>query len=340
MGLNMEIVIDQSNADQRFDRFMRKYCKIYPEVKLGDIYSWIRKWEIKLNGKKVKEEYRVKVWDKIVFMEDHLWKKDLRALMSPKDKKMKKLEIDDIKKMIIYEDKNWIVWNKPAWVIIHPSEKHWNDLCMNDYLETYVSKSWKQEAESRKSENETFKPSFWYRLDKDTSWVLIAAKNYPALQYINEIIRDRQIEKKYLAVVVWEFPKHLIIDKSLEKIYDKKFDRSHMVVDRSWMTAKTECWNRKTIHHADLWPISLLEIKIDTGRMHQIRIHLSSEWYPVLGDIIYGNPAVNRKLYKNMNINRQLLHCRKYSFENIWDKKRKEFTCDIPSDFEKIIELR
>jgi 23S rRNA-/tRNA-specific pseudouridylate synthase len=63
--------------------------------------------------------------------------------------------------------------------------------------------------------------------------VLIAAKNYPALQYINEIIRDRKIEKKYLAVVVGDFPKHLIIDKSLEKVYDKKFDRSHMVVDRS-----------------------------------------------------------------------------------------------------------
>ena len=335
----MQIVIDQSNADQRFDRFMRKYCKVYPEVKLSDIYSWIRKWEIKLNGKKVKEEYRVQVWDQIVFMEDHLWKKDLRTLMSPKDKKMKKLEIDDVKKMIIHEDKNWIVFDKPAWVIIHPSDKHWNDLCMNDYLERYVEMTiWT--TTKWEDDNETFKPSFGYRLDKDTSWVLIAAKNYPALQYINEIIRDRQMEKKYLTIVVGDFPKHLIIDKSLEKIYDKKFDRSHMVVDRSWVTALTECWNKKTIDHPDLWPLSLLEVKIDTWRMHQIRIHLSSEWYPVLGDMIYGNPAVNRKLYKNLNINRQLLHCRKYGFVNIWDQKRKEFTANIPADFEKIIELK
>lgn len=335
----MQIVIDETNADQRFDRFMRKYCKIYPEVKLGDIYSWIRKWEIKVNGKKVKEEYRVKIWDQVVFMEDHLWKKDLRALMSPKDKKMKKLEVDDIKKMIIYEDKNWIVFDKPAWIILHPSDKHWNDLCMNDYLERYVEmtiwSTYKSEWET-----ETFKPSFGYRLDKDTSWVLIAAKNYPALQYINEIIRDRQIEKKYLTIVVGDFPEYMQIDKSLEKVYDKKFDRSHMVLDRSWLTAKTECWNKKTIYHPELWLISLLEVKIDTWRMHQIRIHLSSEWYPVLGDIVYGNPAVNRKLYKNININRQLLHCWKYSFVNIWEKKRKEFSADIPSDFEKIIELK
>lgn len=335
----MEIVIDQNNADQRFDRFMRKYCKTYPEVKLSDIYSWIRKGEIKLNGKKVKEEYRVKVWDKIVFMEDHLWKKDLRALMSPKDKKLKKLEIDDIKKMIIHEDKNRIVFDKPAWIILHPSDKHRNDLCMNDYLEKYVEMTiwstlkWEWSIE-------TFKPSFGYRLDKDTSWVLIAAKNYSALQYINEIIRDRQIEKKYLTIVVGDFPEYMIIDKSLEKVYDKKFDRSHMVVDKSWLTAKTECRNKKTIYHPELWLLSLLEVKIDTWRMHQIRIHLSSEWYPILWDIIYGNPAINRKLYKNININRQLLHCRKYSFVNIWENKRKEFTAGIPIDFEKIIELK
>lgn len=335
----MEIIIDETNADQRFDRFMRKYCKTYPEVKLSDIYSRIRKWEIKLNWKKVKEEYRVQIWDKIVFMEEHLWKKDLRALMSPKDKKLKKLEVDDIRKMIVYEDKNRIVFDKPAWVILHPSDRHWNDLCMNDYLEKYVEMTIWSTTKSE-SDTETFKPSFGYRLDKDTSWVLIAAKNYPALQYINEIIRDRKIEKKYLAVVVWDFPKHLIIDKSLEKVYDKKFDRSHMVVDRSWLTAKTECRNKKTIFHPDLWSVSLLEIKIDTWRMHQIRIHLSSEWYPILGDIIYGNPAVNRKLYKNININRQLLHCRKYSFVDIWEKNRKEFSAEIPNDFQKIIELK
>ncbi|MFZ2151000.1 MAG: RluA family pseudouridine synthase [Candidatus Absconditicoccaceae bacterium] len=335
----MEIVIDQNNADQRFDRFMRKYCKTYPEVKLSDIYSWIRKGEIKLNGKKVKEEYRVKVGDKIVFMEDHLGKKDLRALMSPKDKKLKKLEIDDIKKMIIHEDKNRIVFDKPAGIILHPSDKHRNDLCMNDYLEKYVEMTIGSTLKGEGS-IETFKPSFGYRLDKDTSGVLIAAKNYSALQYINEIIRDRQIEKKYLTIVVGDFPEYMIIDKSLEKVYDKKFDRSHMVVDKSGLTAKTECRNKKTIYHPELGLLSLLEVKIDTGRMHQIRIHLSSEGYPILGDIIYGNPAINRKLYKNININRQLLHCRKYSFVNIGENKRKEFTAGIPIDFEKIIELK
>ncbi|MCF7834712.1 RluA family pseudouridine synthase [Candidatus Gracilibacteria bacterium] len=328
----MEIIIDQNNADQRFDRFMRKYCKIYPEVKLGDIYLWIRKGNIKVNGKKSKEEYRLQIGDKVEFEKDVLGKKDLRALISPKERKIKKLEKDEIKNMIIYEDINWIVFDKPSGVVIHPSNKHWSDLCMNDYLETYVSKS-------LNIESETFKPSFGYRLDKDTSGVLIAAKNYVALQYINEIIRDRKIEKKYLTIVVGDFPNHLLIDKSLEKIYDKKFDRSHMIVDKSGIKARTECWNKKTIYHPDFGQISLVEIKIDTGRMHQIRIHLSSEGYPVLGDIIYGNPAVNRKLYKKLNINRQLLHCWKYSFVDISSKKNKEFQSDVPSDFNRIIEL-
>lgn len=332
----MQITIDETNWDQRFDRFMRKYCKIYPEVKLGDIYSWIRKGSIKVNGKKVKEEYRLKQWDKIEFDQSVLWKKNPWVLVSSKEKKIKKLEIHDIEKMIIYEDENWIVFDKPAWVVLHESNRHWNDLSMNDYLENY----YKFEILNVKlKESETFKPSFGYRLDKDTSWVLIAAKNYPALQYINRIIRERRVQKKYLTIVVWNFPKHLIIDKSLEKIYDKKFDRSHMKVTNNWIEAKTECWNKKTIYHQDLWQISLLEIKIDTGRMHQIRIHLSSEWFPVLGDIVYWNPAVNRKLYKKLWISRQLLHCWKYSFEDINSSKNIEFKSEIPLDFNNIIRL-
>lgn len=92
---------------------------------------------------------------------------------------------------------------------------------MNDYLEKY--------AEEHKTD--TFKPSFGYRLDKDTSGVLIGAKIYESLQYINAIIRDRTIDKYYLTIVIGTFPKHLIIDKPLTKSYDKKFDRSHVKVD-------------------------------------------------------------------------------------------------------------
>jgi 23S rRNA-/tRNA-specific pseudouridylate synthase len=109
--------------------------------------------------------------------------------------KMKNLNLEDIEKMIVHEDDNRIVFNKPAGIVAHPSNKHMNDLAMNDYLDKYC------QLKDIHTDSETFKPSFGYRLDKDTSGVLIAAKNYDALQYLNKIIRDREIDKEYMTIV-------------------------------------------------------------------------------------------------------------------------------------------
>jgi 23S rRNA pseudouridine955/2504/2580 synthase len=121
------------------------------------------------------------------------------------------VKLNDIRKLIIYEDGNWIFWNKPAGVVIHPSTHHYKDVCMNDYLEQYL----KFEDDGN---SETFKPSYCYRLDKDTSGILIAAKNYESLKHLNELIRTRdpRIEKYYLAIVTGK-PKDQTIDVPLFK---------------------------------------------------------------------------------------------------------------------------
>lgn len=124
----------------------------------------------------------------------------------------------------------------------------------------------------------TFKPAFGYRLDKDTSGVLIAGKTYDALQYINKLIRERQIDKYYLTLVAGKFPSHVLIDKPLEKQYNERFDRSQVKVDfRYGVPAKSECRCEKSFHHSELGDISLVKVKIETGRMHQIRVHLADE---------------------------------------------------------------
>ena len=109
-----------------------------------------------------------------------------------------------------------------------------------------------------------------------------------------------------------------------------------MSISENWLDAKTEIRNEKTVNHPVLWDISLVRVKLYTGRMHQIRVHLASESLPVLGDIIYWNPATNRKMYKVLKINRQMLHCSRYSFVNI-DGKEIEFTTHLPKDFEKLM---
>jgi len=328
----MEIKIDKTASDQRFDRFLRKWFKKYPQVRLADIYSAIRKGLIKVNSKRTKEEYRLKIWD-IVRIDDkvQMWTEDLSLLVGQKERKMEKVDIKKVKQWILYEDKHRIVFDKPAGIPMHPGNKHWNDLSMNDCLDKY----------GEQYKTDTFKPSFGYRLDRDTSGVLIAAKTYEALQYINSIIRERDIDKYYLTIVVGKFPRHLLIAKPLTKSYNKTSDRSQVKVDfDEWLEAKTECRLEKFIQHPLLGPISLLKVKIHTGRMHQIRVHVASEWYPVLGDIVYGNPAANRILYTSLNINRQLLHCRNYSFLDPFKDDQIVFESPIPPDFQKVIQSK
>ena len=349
----MKIVIDENSANQRFDRFLRKYFKVHTDVKLGDIFSWLRTGKIKIAtdvtpehffAKKKKESYHLLLWDVVVFsdkLDEFLtgstlktWKKETAEL---KQRKLKKISDEKLKSMIAYEDKNRLAFDKPAGTVIHPSNKHWNDLTMHDYLLQMTSKDKSDstdEINTSGETNNTFKASFCFRLDKDTSWVLIAGKTYESLQYLNKLIRERQVEKYYLTVIAWKFPEYKKIDVNLERWYNKKFDRAHVSVKKiEWKKSLTEAWNLEERNHPVLGPITLLKVKIYTWRMHQIRVHLAHIGFPVLWDLIYGNPVLNRKLYKNLKINRQLLHCWEYIFFDTFAHSKLVVKAEIPSDF-------
>lgn len=196
---NKEIHVNEAN--QRFDRFLRKYFKQESEVTLADIYSWIRKGAIKVNGKKKEENYKLVLGDKVEFSEEKLTLK--QPFMAHAEKQLKKhnISIEDIKKQIVYEDDHRIFWNKPYGIVIHPGNFHLNDITLNDFLEAYVHRGRKNEGKDPAKMGETFTPSFGFRLDKDTSGLIVGAKDYEALQYLNKIIRDREVKKHYLAVV-------------------------------------------------------------------------------------------------------------------------------------------
>ena len=104
------------------------------------------------------------------------------------------LHIDKIQQLLLHEDENWLVRNKPAGITMHRNADS-KDFSLDDYLKSYVKKKKIQTTD-------TFRPSFCFRLDKDTSGVVIAAKNYSSLQYLNELIRERKTSKMYLACVI------------------------------------------------------------------------------------------------------------------------------------------
>lgn len=328
--------IHVNEANQRFDRFLRKYFKAESEVTLADIYSWIRKWAIKVNGKKKPENYKLVLGDMIEFSEEKLTLKQPFIAHSEKLVKKHNISIEDIKKQIVFEDAHWIFWNKPYGIVIHPGNFHLNDITLNDYLETYVNRVWKNEGKTG-SNGDTFKPSFGFRLDKDTSGLIVGAKDYEALQYLNEIIRDRKVTKKYITIVKGKAPQHLMINKPLFKWFNPEYQRAQTYVDEAQgLEARTEFECLATYNNKEIGDISLLLVTIHTGRMHQIRVHLASENLPVLGDIMYGDEKLNDTAYRALKVSRQLLHSYGYGFYDCFSKKNIYIQTEIPEDIKRL----
>ena len=348
---NNTIIINSNQSDQRFDRFCRKYFRSNPEIKLKDIYTWIRKWYIKCNGQKKQENYILKLWDEILFDErvvssissDINWSYRVDISDDQKVQNLMNKRWYDLQDLIIYEDDHWIAWNKPADIVIHSVNKHMDDITMNDLLDYHLWVSSTVSNRNRISKDdmimdrETFVPSYGYRLDKDTSGVLIWAKDYDTLRYLNEIIRSKSnISKYYIAIVIGQISeKKFDIDLPLFKWYNAKYWRAQSFVNfDKWVPCKTSIKLIQTIDDPYLWVISLVRCQIHTGKMHQIRVHLSHIWYPIVWDIMYGDDFINKKLYKNYKINRQLLHSWKYELTD-QEGSRLSFQAPVPDDFKK-----
>ena len=341
------ILIDTNSANQRFDRFCRKYFKPYSHITLKDIYHWIRKGLIRIqakgsnHSKKAEENTTLHEGDQIIFhqiiseqlVDKSLLKNNSGAIQTFLSKQGRSWE-----SLILYEDEDWIAWNKPAGIVAHEGNKHTEDITMNQLLE-YKSNLDNQNKEKLEA-HKTFKPAFAFRLDKDTTGVLISAKNYPALQYINELIRDHNIRKIYLARVQWETSRdNNHIKLPLFKGFNATSGRAQTFVNQEkGLESTTIVTTLQNIHHEQLGAISLVKCELLSGRMHQIRVHLAHLGHPVIGDIQYGNAVINRLANKYVHITRQLLHSYHYTFT---DYKNKEVSviAPLPQEFYSLWEI-
>ncbi len=284
----------------------------------------IRKWKIKVNQKKHKWNYILQINDEVSFPEDI--SAQLHTFESLRNKKQDKLLAEKLENLKIYEDENWFVINKESWTPMHPGKKNENKLTVSQLIKNYFD-TWFS----------TFTPMFAYRLDRFTTWVVLIGKNYPALKYINSLIRNRKTQKIYLAAVFWDFPEEKEIDFSLKKFYDNKLWVSRVINDdKNGDTARTHATKLETTHLDQIWTVSLLKITISTWRMHQIRAHLSMIWYPILWDLLYlGNQRLNSILTRNHKINNQMLHCYRYLFYDKFKGKKVMFEAMPPESFRK-----
>lgn len=330
----MQIIkIEENDANQRLDKFLKK---LFINATRALIYKFNRKWKIKVKVlwddwfKKRDNEFKLSIWDEVkLFLSD----KDIKELSE--EKKEEKFSLDNKfnKKDIVFEDWELFIINKSSWINVHPWDFKSKEVSIIQQVQDYL---WE------KLNSLTFKPSLIHRIDRDTSWILMIAKKKDILSKLVEDFKNhKKIKKTYLAICFWKLPqKSWTINKKLLRIENAQDRNKVEINEEKWQRAvshykfieelvvKTKNWNQN---------ISVVEVEIETWRMHQIRVHLDSIKCPIIWDKAYWNKSLNHYFEKEYWVKRQMLHAYKIDFFHYWRKKNMELTAKMKDDMQKFL---
>lgn len=258
-----EITINENDANQRIDKFLTKYLVNMPQSML---YKGLRKNCVRVNGKHVRDgKYTLKSGDILtLYFKDEFFAENSRFSAGNSD-------ID-----IVYEDENIILINKESGIVVHSDDKGTDDTLLKR-MQSYLYKKGEYHPENEHS----FAPSFCNRLDRNTSGIIIGAKNAAALRVINEKIRSREIKKLYLCIVEGRTEKSGYLSS-----YLTRGEKKVSVTDTKTENSKLIKTKYTTIAHGNNQ--SLVEVELETGRTHQIRAQMAHISHPLAGDRKYG----------------------------------------------------
>ncbi len=268
------VVVNANDAGQRLDKLLTKTFRNLP---VSLMYKGIRTKNIKLNGKRCEISTRVCAGDVItVYLKDDV----LDETPAAPDFMTAGKELS-----VLYEDDNLLLLNKPAGLLVHPDENEYRDTLIFR-VQRYLFEKGEYDPQNENS----FAPALVNRIDRNTSGIVIAAKNAAALRILNEKLKRREIHKYYLCIVHGTFTeKSALLEGYLEK--NERQNRVY-ISDRGGVGARKIATRYTVIDENDRY--SLLEIELLTGRTHQIRAHLASIGHPLLGDGKYGTNALNK----------------------------------------------
>ncbi len=328
--------IEENDANQRLDKFLKK---LFPRATRSLIYKFNRKDKIKIKFewsegkyKKRDNEYKLQVADEIkIFLSD----KDFDELTSPQPSPLRGEGENKWfnKKDIVFEDGDLLVVNKNPGINVHPWDHKTKESNLIAQVQDYL---WD------KLNSLTFKPSLVHRIDRNTSGILLVAKKKDILtKLVKDFKEHKKVKKTYYAIVFGKLPKRkwTIKDKLL-RIEDAK-DRNKVEISDKWKTAIT---HYRTIKEHILrlkdrvQVITEVEVEIETWRMHQIRVHLSSLWNPIIWDNTYWDKKLNSFIERNFGLGRQALHAWKIEFYHYSRKKTVELTARIKKDLSNFVD--
>ena len=294
-----EYIINEETKNIRLDKVIAIIDK---DLSRSMIQKMLEDGKILVNNNKEKASYKTKLGDNIKVEE-----------IIPKQIELK---AQDIPVEIIYEDNDIIVVNKPKGMVVHPANGNPDGTLVNAIMNIC--------KDSLSGIGGEIRPGIVHRLDKDTSGLLIVAKNDKAHINLSEQIKNREITKKYIALVRG-------VIKENEATIDMPIARSDK--DRKKMAVKKT--GKKAVTHFKVIKrykdYTLLDIKIDTGRTHQIRVHMAEIGYPVVGDIVYSNG-------KNpFGVVGQMLHEKSLDFVHPITGEKLHLEAPIPEYFENIL---
>lgn len=296
----MEKIIVHLNEDRvRLDSYL---ANEKAELSRTMIKKLIEDGNILVNGKRQKTSYKVENNDEI-------------CITVPEAKEIN-LKAQDIPIEIIYEDKDIIVVNKPKGMVVHPAVGNIDRTLVNAIMNIC--------KDSLSGIGGEIRPGIVHRLDKDTSGLLIVAKNDEAHIKMSEEIKNREVTKIYIALVRGVVKENeASIDMPIGR---SPKDRKKMAVVRNGKRAITHFKVIKRYHN-----YTLLQIKIDTGRTHQIRVHMAEIGYPVVGDLVYSNGK------NEFGVEGQMLHAKKLEFKHPITGESMHLEAELPDYFKQIL---
>lgn len=234
---------------------------------------------------------------------------------------------------IIYEDSDILILNKPAGQLVHADFKNTDNKTVVDEILKYDPKIQEAVVEHGNPISQA-RPGIVHRLDKDTSGLLVVAKNRDALLKMQDLFREHKVHKYYTTLLFGNLKESITVDTFLS--YSLKSNRTIQInhEQKGWQAISIFTPIEHYIYQKE--ELTLCQVEIKTGRTHQIRIHAASIQHPVIGDRMYGSKP-SKRLSQELNLNRQFLHASKLSFPHPQTYKNMIFDSSLPEDLISIL---